>query len=540
MVRGVLQDAEEKKVTGHSDLQPWLKELGNIVDEADNVVDEIAYEHLRYKVAQKQIWKKVSYFFTLSNPLAFRLKIANRIKDLNLDLASLNDWATGLGLQHRLANKLPEHIGIQQTNSSLVGMGGIGKTTMAKLVYNNELIEKHFYKKMWVCVSENFDEKKILAMMLKSLITNEKGHVNFEDKEAVVQKLKEKFVQKNSSEEIEEKNYLLILDDVWNEEQLKWDNLKKCLLGIGKRGGNRVLVTTRIEKVDSIMGAKHMHLDKLTKEDCWSIIRLKAFGNSPNSSKLEELEELEGIGRNIAEKCKGVALVANVVGGTLCNNINKDYWTSIRDDKEVWDSIENADGVLRVLQLSFDRLPIPALKQCFAFCSIFPKDFVMEKEMLIQLWMGEGYLQPFRKSYKKMEDIGGKSLPSGLPSCTALEKLDISNCDNLISIPDDLRRSWSTPNPACLARLKKLTIGGFSTELKEFPDLGFIGSHLEIPSQLHQDDDSEQQVDDNKQQDDDSVQQVNDNEQQDDDNEQQVDDNEQQDDDSVQQVDDNE
>ncbi|GLT83027.1 hypothetical protein SLE2022_013400 [Rubroshorea leprosula] len=245
-----------------------------------------------------------------------------------------------------------------------------------------------------------------------------------------------------------------------------------------------------------------------------------------------------------------------------------------------------------------------------------------------------------------------RSLPSGLPSCTALEKLEISYCRNLISIPDDLRRSWSTPNPACLARLKWLTIGGFSTELKEFPDLGFIGSHLEaltliawgeprerlldqiqhltalqylkisdfdglealpnwfenlsslqtlgisnckslkhmkaircisklesldidgcpelkerctrrsgsewdcishirnieidcrriqwagapieIPSQLHQDDDSEQQVDDNEQQDDDSVQQADDNEQQDDDSVQQVDDNEQQDDDSQQ------
>ncbi|GKV18598.1 hypothetical protein SLEP1_g28957 [Rubroshorea leprosula] len=249
--------------------------------------------------------------------------------------------------------------------------------------------------------------------MLKSLITNEEGHVNFEEKAAIVQKLKEKFVQKNSSEKIEEKNssekieeknYLLILDDVWNEEKPKWDNLRNCLLGIGKMGGSRVLVTTRNEKVASIMGTKNMHsLAKLETKDCWSIIRLKAFGNSPNSS---ELEELESIGRNIAEKCKGVALVANVVGGTLCNNINKDYWTSIRDDKEVWDSIEKADGVLRVLQLSFDRLPIPALKQCFAFCSIFPKDFVMEKEMLIQLWMGEGYLQPSRKSYKKMEDIG--------------------------------------------------------------------------------------------------------------------------------------
>ncbi|GKV34350.1 hypothetical protein SLEP1_g42726 [Rubroshorea leprosula] len=128
---------------------------------------------------------------------------------------------------------------------SIVGMGGIGKPAMAKLVYNNELIEKHFHKKMWVCVSENFDEKQILAMMLKPLITNENDHVDFENQEAVVQKLKKM---------LEEKNYLLILDDVWNEEKPKWDNLRNCLLGIGKKGGSRVLVTTRIEKVDSIMG----------------------------------------------------------------------------------------------------------------------------------------------------------------------------------------------------------------------------------------------------------------------------------------------
>ncbi|GLT30115.1 hypothetical protein SLA2020_049350 [Shorea laevis] len=79
-----------------------------------------------------------------------------------------------------------------------------------------------------------------------------------------------------------------------------------------------------------------------------------------------------------------------------------------------------------------------------------------------------------------INNCGGlRSLPSGLASCTDLEELDISYCHNMISIPDDLSKSWSITNDACLARLKKLTIGGFSTELKEFPDLGFIRSHLE-------------------------------------------------------------
>ncbi|GLT30375.1 hypothetical protein SLA2020_051770 [Shorea laevis] len=437
MVRGVLQDAEEKKVTGYSDLQPWLKELEYIVDEADNVVDEIAYEHLRYKVAQKQMWKKVSYFFTLSNPLAFRLKIANRIKDLNLDLASLNDWATGLGLQYRLVNKLPEEIEIQQTDSSvgdpsnmvgrekevpevvqslidssndqslrvvsIVGMGGIGKTTMAKQVCNNEQIRSRFFKIMWVCVSKNFDVKQILVEMWK--IVTDDNKVEHMSQDRVVEELREKLEGKAKKEEHEGKKYLLILDDVWDEDSQKLESLRSNLLRIGEKVGGRVLVTTRSKNVASLMGTppNHIHdLRKLTDEGCWSIIKQRVSVSSSFPS------DWEGIGWDIARKCQGVALVANVIGGFLCNNRSKDVWLSIKKNSEEWGSIQEAKGVSRVLQLSFNRLPTPALKQCFAFCSIFPKDFVMEKELLIQLWMGEGYLQPSRKSHKEMEDIGGK------------------------------------------------------------------------------------------------------------------------------------
>ncbi|GKV18590.1 hypothetical protein SLEP1_g28950 [Rubroshorea leprosula] len=183
-----------------------------------------------------------------------------------------------------------------------------------------------------------------------------------ESQHIVVQKLQE---------HLREKNYLLILDDVWNEDWQKWESLRSCLLGIGKNVGSRVLVTTRSENVASTMETlfQHRHhLEKLTNEDCWSIIKKRAFGSS--SFPLE----LEGIGRDIASKCRGLALVANIIGGSLCNNRKKDDWLSIKDDSEVWGSIEEANGVLRVLQLSFNRLPTPALKQCFASCSIFPKD----------------------------------------------------------------------------------------------------------------------------------------------------------------------
>ncbi|GLT68414.1 hypothetical protein SLA2020_406470 [Shorea laevis] len=437
MVRGVLRDAEQKCVAGSSGVKLWLEGLRSIAEEADEVMDEISYESLRRKVAAKKLMlKQVSYFFTASNPLAFRLKMANKIKSLNAALDVLNTRATGLGLQvqHR-PETTPEPRGIRQTDSllgepsgvigrdgdvqkivkllidsstqqplrvvSIVGIAGLGKTTLAKLVRNNEQIQGHFSNIMWICVSDNFDVMRILVQMLESL--GEGHRENIINRDAIVQKIKGKLEQKEKPEQEEkpeQKNYLLILDDVWNENRREWEDLRDCLLGLSKMNGNRVLVTTRIQNVATVMGVlpEHVHcLKQLKDDDCWSVIRHRVFGNSPIPS---ELEELETIGRENAKKCKGVPLVASVIGGILCNNRNKDAWC------EVWGSIKEADGVLPVLQLSFNRLPKPALKQCFAFCSIFSKDFVMEKEMLIQLWMAHGFLQPSSEGDKKMEDIG--------------------------------------------------------------------------------------------------------------------------------------
>lgn len=242
-----------------------------------------------------------------------------------------------------------------------------------------------FFKIMWVCVSEKFDVLSILGEMLQSLT---KGSVmDITNQDTVVRMIKEN---------LKEKNYLLVLDDVWNEDEQKWKNLSNCLLGITKDvGSSRILVTTRLQKAASMMRSIPGSIKQLEDDDCWSIIKRQAFGNSLVPP------EFEAIGNKIAVKCRGVPLVANALGGALYNNRNKDDWLSIEKN---FDATEN-DGVLRALKLSFDRLPRPALKQCFSFCSMFPKDFVMEKDMLIQLWMAEGFLKPVSSSLE-MEDIG--------------------------------------------------------------------------------------------------------------------------------------
>ncbi|GKV51551.1 hypothetical protein SLEP1_g58194 [Rubroshorea leprosula] len=295
MTWGVLDDAEQKQVTGRPDLKHWLEELWSISEEADDLMDEIAYENLRREVVSQKMLKQVSYFFTPLNPLAFRLKMGIKIKNLNAALVDLNDRATRLGLQHRLANRNPEPRGIQQTVSllgepsrvigrdgdvqkivellihdssnqqplcvvSIVGIAGLGKTTLAKLVRNNYQIQRHFWNIMWICVSENFDVKRILVQMLESL--TKAGCENITSQDVVVQKIKEN---------LGEKKYLLVLDDVWNEDRLKWEDLRQCLLGISETIGSNTTGKRGISDntiFDSHIAVENVYIiDRMIDED---------------------------------------------------------------------------------------------------------------------------------------------------------------------------------------------------------------------------------------------------------------------------------
>ncbi|GKV51422.1 hypothetical protein SLEP1_g58081 [Rubroshorea leprosula] len=438
MIRAVLQDADRRQV-GDSAVKLWLENLRDVAREAEDVVDEVVYERLKQEVwIQKQMRKKVCLFFTFSNPFIFRLKMANKIKNLIASIVEINEEAKQFGLQSRNATHesrsnpqtaysfpsyCPRVIGRENDVSkivdllidpnneeslsviSVVGMGGLGKTTLAKSVQNHEKIVRNFGKTIFICVSEVFDVKKILKEMLESLT---KEGCSIENEPIIVGKIQD---------ELKNENCLLILDDVWNEDRMKWETLRGCLLEITKNKVSRMVVTTRSENVASIMGAlgEHMyHLEGLKDEECWSIIKQRAFGGS---SVLDL--ELEAIGRQIAKKCKGVPLVANVIGASLSNQRDRGEWVSVNnslssleDDRRTW--------TVRVLQLSFDRLPNTTLKQCFAFCSIFPQDWEIEKEMLIQLWMAEGFLQPSQGS--SMEDIGNKYFNDLLSYCLFLEE----------------------------------------------------------------------------------------------------------------------
>ncbi|XXG85001.1 hypothetical protein AAC387_Pa11g0181 [Persea americana] len=273
---------------------------------------------------------------------------------------------------------------------SLVGTGGIGKTTLAQLVYNDERVKNHFTRRIWVCLTEDFSITGVTKMIMEDVI---RSACNLSE----LNTLQTQLVERLQNELV-----LLVLDDAWNGDQTEWERLRlplKC----GKHG-SKILVTTRSEKVARAVGANYIHnVIGLSDDDCWLLFSSRAFAGRER----DEYMELEDIGRQIVEKCKGVPLSAKTLASVMQRKRTTEDWECILKS-EIWAILEEAEkGIIPALLLSYYNLPIH-LKQCFAYCSIFPKDYWIQKDTLVQLWMAHGFISTEKGS--EMEEVGGDYL----------------------------------------------------------------------------------------------------------------------------------
>ncbi|KAB1220078.1 putative disease resistance protein RGA4 [Morella rubra] len=303
-IKAVLLDAEEKRAAGNNAVKLWLERLDDVVYKADDLLT-ISPPKMARKI--KKIREKLD---AIQADRKFHLEPSNVDQTGALSNKKWNDSHScvvgeeviGREDDKKAVIELLMDSNIEENVSilAIVGIGGLGKTTLAKHIFNDEKIKESFEVKMWVCVSDNFEVQKIVEEMLE-LATKKKPETTV--METLVADLKK---------EIDGKKYFLVLDDLWNEDSEKWMSLKTLLVG-GARG-SRILVTTRSEKVAKIaQAAKQYSLRGLDEDASWCLFKQMAFekGEEPENSRIV------AIGKEILEKCVGVPLAIRIIGRLL-------------------------------------------------------------------------------------------------------------------------------------------------------------------------------------------------------------------------------
>ncbi|KAJ0829160.1 putative P-loop containing nucleoside triphosphate hydrolase, leucine-rich repeat domain superfamily [Helianthus annuus] len=224
----------------------------------------------------------------------------------------------------------------------------------------------------WVCVSDEFDIFKISETIYQSVAKENK---QFKDINQLQVALKEK---------LEGKRFLLVLDDVWNEKYEEWENLMRPFHSGAT--GSRVIMTTRKQQLLKKIGFHHLdHLDRLSHEDALSLLALHALDVDSFDSHATLKPQADGI----VKKCGGLPLALKAIGRLMRAKTEEEEWNDVLNS-EIW-NLESADEIVPALRLSYHDLSAD-LKRLFAYCSLFPKDFLFEKEELVLLWVAEGYL----------------------------------------------------------------------------------------------------------------------------------------------------
>ncbi|KAL5577702.1 hypothetical protein UlMin_019401 [Ulmus minor] len=445
-IQALLEDAEKKQIDSKI-IKLWLSKLEETSFRVDNVLDGWNSDILKAQIEKEQgeddesvadpnkkvclpVLSSCFRFKPVLKQVLDHREIAIKVKELNEKLDAILEETSRLGivaaaigqsqqqkaslslLKPKLTTSLVDAkeihgrdevketlIGNLLCESShgknvelipIVGTGGLGKTTLAQLAYNDERIKNSFDKRIWVCVSEPFEEFKIAKEIIEGLGGNTQNAATLG---ALLERI---------CDMVKEEKFLLVLDDVWTKEREDWRQLEHALRHGG--AGSRILVTTRNEEVAIMMNAetRMIPLDFLSDECCWLIIKqLAVESRGRDQAKVAELEK---IGREIARKCKGLPLIATTLGSLLCFKETKSEWGVILHNK-LWQSQKDlAPFLLSYYDLSLSE------RCCLSYCSIFPKDYSIESNRLIGMWMSQGYFSSGREGKEHFKSLCMRSL----------------------------------------------------------------------------------------------------------------------------------
>ncbi|WVZ54178.1 hypothetical protein U9M48_005019, partial [Paspalum notatum var. saurae] len=420
-LKNFLVDADRRNITDLS-VQAWVKDLRRAMYEATDILDLC-----QLKAMEKGPSQDMGCFnpllFCMRNPLHAH-DIGKRIKNLNerlddikarsvsyefIDLGSYEDrggnmvspssgtretsWAldesglVGEKIEEDTRNLVQMLTQEYQTNQeyrnimvfAIVGVGGIGKTTLAQKIFNNEIIQQEFPKKLWLSVNQEPNETEILR---RAIIEAGGNHLATGNTKAALERA--------LIEALKGHKILLIMDDVW-DHRIWVGVLRTPLVNAIVAHGSRVLVTTRHDTVARGMLAKkpYHRVSKLEYEDAWLLLKKQVVGNGNDDE--QKVDVLRDIGMGIIAKCDGLPLAVKVMGGLLHHRkILRSDWEKVLNDS-IWSVSQMPEELSNAVYLSYQYLN-PNLKPCFLHYALLPKSTVFWKSTIVAMWISEGYV----------------------------------------------------------------------------------------------------------------------------------------------------
>ncbi|XP_078152610.1 putative disease resistance protein RGA1 [Carex rostrata] len=417
-IKATLYDAEEREIRDCS-VKLWLKELRKVAYDANDVLSEYQYEVTRVQVEARKASEasglhkreQIEDIVPIPDGIVDRLnKIRSRFDEIAKDREALQlsesdgvrrpnnkhlrpptghmvDEASIFGRKDEV-EKVIELLLSKKEKSfsviSIIGKGGLGKTTIAQLVYKNKGISRCFDLKGWVCVSEEFDVGRLTKAIIESVTKNNYGLSELSQ------------LQEKLAKTVKGNTILLVLDDVWNENRKLWE-----LFRVPFKEGRmvRILVTTRNEKVAKVMETTtRFNPSNLSENSCWQLFEHYAFSGTSCTMPKHFVD----IGREITKKCGGLSLAVKSIASLLRHETDEEVWREILESG-LWEIKESKEEIFPALQISYAHLPAH-LKPCFLFCSTYPKDYELEKMDLIRSWIAHGYIESRRN--REITEIG--------------------------------------------------------------------------------------------------------------------------------------
>ncbi|MQM15952.1 hypothetical protein Taro_048904 [Colocasia esculenta] len=422
LIKEVLQDAEAKQMADEA-VGHWLREVKQVFFDAEDLVDEHTTDAAQQSTGAdgrkkiREIHARIDHLAREKHMLGLQVSQSPAaVESRRLELTRRRQTSSLLADENSVIGRHAEkeeiiqfllssstHTEAETSNNRsfsvlpIVGIGGTGKTTLARLVFNDRRVRTHFQLVIWVCISIVFDVERVTEEIISG--SSAPGR-----KEEPSQSSHWDWMQNELRRKVEGRTLLLVLDDVWEANPFKWEKLFEPLKFAGE--GSKLLITTRNRAaVDMIRGRMDSILLKgLSDDHMWCLFKRYAFGGVTDAygTIATEYFHLEGIGRCMLPRLKGSPLAVRTVGSLLSTELDAEHWITVLESK-LWELPQGPDDIFPALSLSYQYLR-GDLKNCFAYCSLFPTNHQFNKEEVVQLWMAQCFVT--RERGRRIEATG--------------------------------------------------------------------------------------------------------------------------------------